>query len=133
LRNIIIDDDSVKLIDYGSSLEYLDHDGKHFSNSSQNKFKGNTIIASSNVMKFGRPSRKDDLISLIYLVLSLTREFEVVKEDVSHMGQIEYFNYVLSLKEELTIDDYCHSPGSRILKPFISEVWALKYEEKPDY
>ena len=32
LRNIIIDEDSVKLIDYGNSLEYLDHNGKHISN-----------------------------------------------------------------------------------------------------
>ena len=32
LRNIIIDEDSVKLIDYGNSLEYLDHNGVHILN-----------------------------------------------------------------------------------------------------
>ena len=50
LRNIIIDEDSVKLIDYGNSLEYIDNDGKHSSNNLQNKFKGNSIIATLNVM-----------------------------------------------------------------------------------
>jgi hypothetical protein len=65
------------------------------------------------------------LTSLIYLVLSLLKEFEVVKQDVSHMTSIEYFKHVVSLKEVLTIEEYCHSPDSRILKPFISEVWGL--------
>jgi serine/threonine protein kinase len=99
LRNIIIDEDSVKLIDYGNSLEYMDHNGKHTSNNQQNKFKGNSILASANVMKFERPSRRDDLLSLVYLILSLLKEFEVVKEDISHMTQIEYFKHVLALKE----------------------------------
>jgi hypothetical protein len=40
---------------------------------------------------------------------------------------------VLSLKEELAIEDYCHSPDSKLLKPFIEEVWGLQYEEKPNY
>lgn len=88
LRNIIVDEDSVKLIDYGNSMEYLDHNGVHALNKKQSKFKGNTIIASTNVMQFGRPSRKDDLVSLTYLLLSLMNEFEVVKEDVSHMTQV---------------------------------------------
>lgn len=86
LRNLIIEHDSVKFIDYGNCQEYLDCDGEHFKNSNQSKFKGNTILASLNVMKFGRPSRRDDLMSLIYLVLSLNKDFEVVKTDISHMN-----------------------------------------------
>ena len=49
------------------------------------------------------------------------------------MNQLEYFEHVLLLKEEKTIDEYCHSPGGKRLKPFFSEVWGLCYEEKPDY
>jgi hypothetical protein len=40
---------------------------------------------------------------------------------------------VLAIKEELTIDEYCHSPDSKLLRPFIEEVWGLQYEEKPNY
>ena len=84
-------------------------------------------------MKFGRPSRKDDLISLAYLILMLSNDLWFFKYDISHLTQIEYFYYVRSLKEELTIDDYCCSPESKLLKPYITEVWGLNYEEKPDY
>ena len=68
-------------------MEYLDQEGTHILNHIKlNKFKGNTVLASANAMQFGRPSRKDDLTSLVYLLLSLSKEFEVVKQDVSHMG-----------------------------------------------
>ena len=56
-----------------------------------------------------------------------------MKTDVSHMHQQEYFDYIVQLKEELTIKDYCYSPDSKLLKPFISEVMNLEYEEKPNY
>lgn len=46
----MIDEDSLKLIDYGNSLEILDHNGEHHASENQNKFKGNSIIASKNVM-----------------------------------------------------------------------------------
>jgi hypothetical protein len=49
------------------------------------KFKGNLINASLSVMNFGRPSRKDDMISLCNILLSLNDFFDIVKEDTSHM------------------------------------------------
>ena len=134
LRNIIVHEDSIQLIDFGNSMEYLDPEGNHILNHIKlRKFKGNTIIASVNAMQFGRPSRKDDLISLAYLLLTLSEEFEVVRQDASHMGELDFFRHVLNLKKTLTIEDYCHSPDSRLFRPFISEVWGLQYEEKPDY
>ena len=33
----------------------------------------------------------------------------------------------------MTKDEYCHSPDTKLLKPFFSEIWALKYEEEPNY
>ena len=33
LRNIIVDNHSVKLIDFGNSVEYIDENGKHYANS----------------------------------------------------------------------------------------------------
>ena len=49
------------------------------------------------------------------------------------MNSIEYFRYVTKLKRDLTLDDYCHSPKSRVLRPFMDEVWKLEYEEEPNY
>ena len=46
---------------------------EHFQNSKQKIFIGYIKLASKNVMKFGRPSRKDDLQSLCYLLLLFTQ------------------------------------------------------------
>ena len=85
IRNIIVDSDSLKLIDFGNSMEFLDFKDQHYPNITQKKFRGNLIIASQSVMNFGRPSRKDDMISLCYLLLSFSDFFDIVKEDTSHM------------------------------------------------
>ena len=84
-------------------------------------------------MNFGRPSRKDDLINLIYLLLSLNNDFEIVKLDTDHLTLLEYFKHVITLKREMTIDDYCNSSDAKLLRPFITEVWGLSYEEEPNY
>jgi hypothetical protein len=33
----------------------------------------------------------------------------------------------------MTIDDLCLTSDLEILKPFIAEVWELKYSEEPNY
>lgn len=58
---IMIEEESVKLIDFGHTMKYMDKQGYHSFNTKQVKFKGNIILASPNVINFGRPSRKDDL------------------------------------------------------------------------
>lgn len=114
-------------------MEYLDFKGDHSYNYRQLKFKGNILLASFNIMSFGRPSRKDDLVQLCFLLLSIMKQFDIVKLDTSNMNSIEYFRYVTKLKRDLTLDDYCHSPKSRELRPFMDEVWKLEYEEEPNY
>ena len=82
-RNIIIESDSVKLIDFGNCLEYMNSDDIHMDNTHQTKFKGNFILSSYNVLNFGRPSRKDDLISLGYLFLYQMGDIDIFKNDTS--------------------------------------------------
>lgn len=54
-------------------------------NHAQKKFKGNIVLASHNVMNFGRPSRKDDLVSLFYLLLQLMNDFDIIKIGTSNL------------------------------------------------
>ena len=53
------------------ATKYLDDDGKHKPKDEMKEFKGNLIFASHSVVCFNRPSRKDDLISLLYFMLFL--------------------------------------------------------------
>ena len=59
----------VKLIDFGLVTKYLDDKGKHIMKQSTEFFEGNFIFASVNALKFKKTSRRDDLLSLCYLVI----------------------------------------------------------------
>ena len=49
------------------------------------------------------------------------------------MNTQEYFDHVLKLKQEMTMNEFCYLPDTQLLKPFLSEIWALEYEEEPNY
>jgi hypothetical protein len=62
----------VKLIDFGFSDTFLTMDGKHIPESSgQNQFKGNMLFSSVRQLSFMKTSRRDDLVSLCYLLVYL--------------------------------------------------------------
>ena len=83
------------------------------------------------MLNFGSPGRKDDLVSLCYLILSLNGDLDIFKQDTSHMDSYQYYRHVLNLKLQLTVDDFI--PDNHIIKPFMKEVWNLKYDSEPDY
>ena len=53
------------------ATKYIDNNGVHKPMDQMKEFKGNLIFASTSVVSFNRPSRKDDLISLSYFLLFL--------------------------------------------------------------
>lgn len=53
--------------------EYLTADGKHIQPGKVSKFKGNLAMASKNALNFQRVSRRDDLISLTYLLVYMVQ------------------------------------------------------------
>jgi hypothetical protein len=62
------------LVDFGLASKFLDKNGKHIPKGSLSMFKGNMLFASYNQMNFGTTSRKDDLISLYYILIYLLHE-----------------------------------------------------------
>ena len=82
LDNIVIGDDvslphskqslyKVRLIDFGMSTKYLKEDGTHAPKKKVQIFKGNLVFSSKNMFNMISTSRRDDLISLCYLMLYL--------------------------------------------------------------
>jgi len=57
------------LIDFGFSQKYLSSKGEHLPMKQIDSFKGNISFSSLNQMNFESTSRRDDLISLAYLML----------------------------------------------------------------
>ena len=60
----------IYLIDFGLATRYLDEEtNKHLQNELQDNFKGNIMTASLSCLQFNLPTRKDDLLSLCYLLI----------------------------------------------------------------
>ena len=57
----------MKIIDFGMSTPYVDIHGKHIPKT-QRKFQGNIAFSSANSLQKISTSRKDDLISIIYIL-----------------------------------------------------------------
>ena len=61
----------VKLIDFGMAKKYLDKFENHVKCEDLPFFEGNKVFASHNALSLKTTSRKDDLISLSYLIIYL--------------------------------------------------------------
>ena len=61
----------VTMIDFGFAKKFIDIDNKHISKGYVENFQGNILFASADQMRFHSTSRKDDLLSTAYLLLTL--------------------------------------------------------------
>lgn len=61
----------IYLIDFGISSKYMDDDGNHIKLEEDVKFKGNIVFSSKNAFIGKTLSRRDDIISLMYLMIYL--------------------------------------------------------------
>ena len=89
-------------------------------------------MASINSMNFRKLSRRDDLISLGYLLIYMIQgslSF-IPGKDVPYKNQ---FNYIRNLKSQLTLDKLCQTLRAKLLIDFIKVIMGLAFEEKPDY
>jgi serine/threonine protein kinase len=74
--NIMIDfakDGQVKatLIDFGFAKKFVDSNNNHIEQSEIDMFQGNLVYSSYSQMNFENTSRKDDLISIFYLLATM--------------------------------------------------------------
>lgn len=72
MENIVIGkDDSHKiyLIDFGLSQTYVSENGQHVAKKYMKRFSGNFIFASLNSCRGYNKSRRDDMESLLYLLI----------------------------------------------------------------
>ena len=59
----------IKLIDFGLATRYLDSSGHHVKDEMRDHFIGNMALGSAHTMSFQTASRRDDLVSLCYLLV----------------------------------------------------------------
>lgn len=57
------------MIDFGLVNKFCDEDGKHIKEGTTDKFRGSFMFAGLSAFKFYASSRKDDLVSLVYVLI----------------------------------------------------------------
>jgi serine/threonine protein kinase len=109
------------LVDFGFSKRY-DYDGNHIEEKNIKNIIGSVNFVSLNIHNNIEPSRRDDLESCIYVILTML------------YGPLEWFNKsdiseIIILKKQLTQLDIIPS----FIKLMLNYVRELKFYEKPDY
>ena len=128
-----IDDPNViYIVDFGLCKKYRSSKtGRHILPKTTGKFNGTLIYASPNVVKGKESSRRDDLISLGYMLIYLFKRKLPWETSFKDLDKSKYFELIY-LKET----DGCNELFKNIPKEFteyIKYTRNLKFEENPDY
>ena len=130
---------TINLVDYGFASKYLVRDSEtgrkmHQQKKREEKFRGNMLFASTNQMQFYSTSRRDDVISLSYLLVYLIRDFELPGVDLKTLtlGEMQLFNGIAQAKADNTLGDLCNGKSEELCH-FVNEVFKYRYADRPDY
>ena len=136
---MINDEHRLVLIDFGMARMFVD--GTHIPNKVSNTFFGTPKYASFHLHLGNRPSRRDDLISVGYLMM-LVFGIELPWSDITCEKNSYYVNDAANVRRlELKRPDclrahlasFVNADLNHYLIPYFKEVNALKYDEKPEY
>ena len=94
-------DPKIVLVDYGMAMKYTDSNGNHLPPSKMTHFQGNLVFASVDVLSFNRPSRKDDLIMLCYLLISLLNrnDLPLIWESIGNDENSSVYEQLKNMRE----------------------------------
>ena len=137
--NFMIDDDGkLVLIDFGMARLYVDsgNTSKHISNKMSNSLFGTPKYASYNLHLGNKPSRRDDMISVGYLMMIMFN-VELPWSATDAVEDKELYNIehrANVVRRDLKhIDALICGLANKFLVPYFTDVYALKYDEAPDY
>ena len=126
----INDPNTIYIVDFGLCKKYRSSKtGKHVLPKLTKMFNGNLLFSSLNAMKGKELSRRDDLISLGYMIVYLFKRNLPWKFD--NMSKIKFFE-ILNLKDTDGKGELFKQIPSEFIE-FIKYSKNLKFEEDPNY
>lgn len=123
------------LIDFGFATPYLDraHNDEHIGKCELDLFQGNLMFGSAYQLGFTATSRRDDLISVIYLLIFIMNKGQLLDLSPQDLGnQSESMMVLRKKKKEHTLAELC-SGRSSDLGEFIREVFSYRFQDRPNY
>jgi serine/threonine protein kinase len=122
-----------RLIDFGLSQTYLGDDKSHLPQVKLDNMVGSLFYCSINVMKFQTYSRRDDLISLIYMLIDLMDDFPLTDAQLAPLNLKQKYKKIFFKKEQLGHQAFFVGRRCRILSEFSKEVFKCNFSEIPYY
>jgi serine/threonine protein kinase len=102
-----LESSDIVLIDFGVSKPFLDDSGEHLPLAENVPFSGNLMFQSQNAFKLVTLSRRDDLISLCYLMTFFFNGcFEWI-EGLAARENCSMYSQVKKIKEQMTPEKMC--------------------------
>ena len=121
------------LIDFGISKTYVNEVGSHIEMRDDEDFSGNIQFSSKFMFEYFTQSRRDDFISLSYLLAYFVNgKITWLPKREQRDPNKDLHDQVAQIKKDMRPEDLCVESAEG-LKPFVEVVWALDFKEEPDY
>jgi len=121
----------IKIIDFGLSKKYISK-GKHIEYKTEKSLVGTSRYMSVNIHKGIEASRRDDLISLGYMLIWLQLP-KLPWQGIKHTIEDGRLNQVRWLKTIITCEELCKNIHGDIFMKYLENVVNLKFDEEPNY
>ena len=128
----IKDPNAIYVVDFGLCKKYRSSKtGKHLLPKLTGKFSGTLIYASSNVLKGKESSRRDDIISLGYMLIYLLKRDIPWNSSFKDLNKEKYYNLIY-LKDTNSNGELFKGLPDELIE-YIKYSRSLKFEQDPDY
>ena len=125
------DNKDLKIIDFGLAKQYMDKNGNHKCNKKHSNITGTLRYISKYVHIGNEPSRRDDIISFIYILIYLLNSF-LPWQGLSYTDQNKKINTIYKMKQNLMNEEFCEIIPDKILT-MLEYAEKLNYDEEPNY
>lgn len=113
------------LIDFGLSTMFIDSCGNHMEQLSNRDMVGNIIYVSNNIHSGSNPSRRDDLISVLYMTIKLI------------VGELPWSSYNIdkigAVKRDVNLRNYFNDKIPNRMYDLYAYCNSLGFKETPNY
>lgn len=118
------------IIDFGLSKNYVER-GKHIKCKDKKKMTGTVRYASINIHDGIEPSRRDDLISVGYMLIYFIKGL-LPWQGMDAATKEEKYNKIGDVKRKTSIEELCKDLPME-LKVFVDYCYGLEFTETPNY
>ena len=132
--NFVIDrsnPDKIYCIDLGMALKYIDKNGNHLDQTVTSTFYGTEVYASISSHNYKSQSRRDDLESLFYMLVTLFKG-KLPWHNLKITDKKERIKKIGEMKKEITAEVLCKGLPKEFTL-FYKYICNLEYYDKPHY